>query len=411
MNKHKKYRILVNDYAGHPFQVQLSRWLAKQGHEVLHTYCSSIETPRGTLQKASSDPTEFRIEGISLDREFNKYALISRWRQEKEFGEKIVRRAEAFQPDVVISANTPLGSQRKLTTYANKSNIPFIFWLQDVYGYGIRCALRRRLPLLGDFIGRYFESLERRIWRHSNHVIVITEDFMPKVEQAGVAKSRITTIRNWAPLEELPVRVRRNTWSERHGLSDKHCFLYSGTLGFKHNPDLLIALAEEFRDRDDVRIVINSEGQGADYIQREKARRNLRNLVLFDFQPFEQMPDVLATGDVLVTLLEQDAGEFAVPSKVLTYLCAGRPLLLAVPAGNLAARIVLEANAGRVAPPGDTRGFVTAARELMENDKMRQAMALNSRAYAEAKFNIDGIGRKFEEIIETTTFQLPEEKR
>ena len=34
-------KIIVHDYAGHPFQVQLSRRLASRGHEVLHLYCAS----------------------------------------------------------------------------------------------------------------------------------------------------------------------------------------------------------------------------------------------------------------------------------------------------------------------------------------------------------------------------------
>ena len=44
-------RILINDHAGHPFQVQLSRKLAERGHKVLHTYCASVQQPRGALQK------------------------------------------------------------------------------------------------------------------------------------------------------------------------------------------------------------------------------------------------------------------------------------------------------------------------------------------------------------------------
>ena len=44
-------RILVHDYAGHPFQVQLSRELARRGHEVRHAYASALQTPRGELVK------------------------------------------------------------------------------------------------------------------------------------------------------------------------------------------------------------------------------------------------------------------------------------------------------------------------------------------------------------------------
>ena len=47
-------------------------------------------------------------------------------------------------------------------------------------------------------------------------------------------------------------------------------------------------------------------------------------------------------------MIEADAGKFAVPSKVPSYMCAGRPILLAAPKENLAARTVARANAGIV---------------------------------------------------------------
>ena len=40
-------RILVNDYAGHPFQLQLSRSLARDGHTVLHTYFGAYRPRKG----------------------------------------------------------------------------------------------------------------------------------------------------------------------------------------------------------------------------------------------------------------------------------------------------------------------------------------------------------------------------
>ena len=46
-------RILVNDYAGHPFQLQLSRELARRGHTILHTYFADAKGPKGNLASPS----------------------------------------------------------------------------------------------------------------------------------------------------------------------------------------------------------------------------------------------------------------------------------------------------------------------------------------------------------------------
>src|SRR5699024_5479195 len=130
-----------------------------------------------------------------------------------------------------------------------------------------------------------------------------------------------------------------------------------------------------------------------------KREEGLDNLVLLPFQPFEHMPEVLASADVLMALLEKDAGVFAVPSKVLTYLCAQRPLLLSVPPENLSARIVREQNAGATSSPEDAAAYVTEGQKLLKDALLREKMAANARAYAEKTFDINLITNRFEAII------------
>ena len=81
-------------------------------------------------------------------------------------------------------------------------------------------------------------------------------------------------------------------------------FLYSGTLGFKHNPGLLLALAKAFAEDRDVEVVVNSQGAPADWLRTQAAAAGLRNLRVNPFQPYEAMSDVLASADVLVMLVD-----------------------------------------------------------------------------------------------------------
>jgi glycosyltransferase involved in cell wall biosynthesis len=111
------------------------------------------------------------------------------------------------------------------------------------------------------------------------------------------------------------------------------------------------------------------------------------------------LPNVLGSADVLVAILEADAGVFSVPSKVLSYLCAGRAVLLAVPQVNLAAKIVANCGAGPVAEPTNIAGFCAAAKRLIQSPPQREEHGRNARAYAEAHFSIRHIGDRFEAIL------------
>ena len=392
-------KILVNDHAGHPFQVQLSRSLARRGHSVLHTFTAQLQTPRGALIVKEGDPPGLEIRGIRLKQPFDRYGLFTRYSQEKELGNKLVQTCIEYKPDVVLSANTPLGAQRALLNICKRNQVKFVFWLQDLLGVGIRNNLRKRVPFLGSLIGAFFIRMEESLLARSDAVVVITEDFVPIVARAGVPDEKIHIIYNWAPLEDMPRHDKENHWSLKYGLSEKFCFLYSGTLGMKHNPELLVQLAKKFSATDDTQVVVITEGLGADYLRSRKTSLGLRNLVLLPFQPFEELPMVIATADVLVAILEPDAGVFAVPSKVLTYLCAQRPLLLALPPENLAARIVMEAEAGIVTPPTNMSGFLKAAERLRNDERLRARLAANGWRYAMKTFDIEKITDRFEAIF------------
>ncbi len=390
-------RILVHDYPGHAFPVQLSRALAALGHSVLHVYLASFQTPKGPLARRAHDSLGLEIRGLALDRPFAKYDFVRRVLQERRFGRMLADTIENFVPDVVLSGNAPLDVQKAALGAAREAHAGFVFWMQDIYGVAIERILRKKLPVLGHAIGAWYARLERRLVRKSDHTVVISEDFMPILGRWSVPRERLTVIENWAGLDELAARPRANSWAAAHGLVGKTVLLYAGTLGLKHDPEMLLGLAHAFEGRPEVRIVVVSEGLGADWLAAHAKGHD--NLQLLPFQPFERLPDVLAASDVLVAILEPDAGVYSVPSKVLTYLCAGRPVLAAIPPQNLAARILEQNRAGLVAPPGDSAAFAAAAKRLVGDPHLRQELANNALDYAAKTFDINSIAARFMAIL------------
>jgi colanic acid biosynthesis glycosyl transferase WcaI len=393
-------RLLIHDYSGHPFPVQLSRELASRGYHVLHLHCPSYCSGKGALELSPADPETLVIDEVRLPEEFDKYSLWKRPLQERTYARRLVKRVAEFSPDVVLSANTPLIAQRIFQSACRRMQVPFVFWHQELYSFPIRDALRARLPVVGRALGSAVVYLEASTLRRSDGVVSISDDFAPQLDRWGVPERKLHVIENWAPLPELPLLPRQNQWAREHGLGEKRVLLYSGTLGVKHNPDLLLRLARHFRTEGDVQVVVVSEGVGGNLLARAAADEKLSNLVVLGFQPYERLPEVLASADVLLAILERDAGVFAIPSKVLTYLCAGRPLLGAVPPGNLAARTIERSGGGVVVDPRDADAFVAAAADLLGDAVRRTRLGERARTYAEDTFGIGSIGDGFEEILE-----------
>ena len=396
-------RILIHDFGGYPFPVELARELAARGHVVTHSWCASlIDTPGAAegFKRREGDSSNLEFRPVDLGEPLDKHRLLRRRGQERRYGELAADLTETVAPEAVLAANVPLDALARLEERSRAAGAGFVVWLQDLIGIGTGRLLGRRLPGIGQLVGNHYSRLEAGLLRDADAIVAITDDFRPALERFGVEREAVTTIENWAPLAELPVRAKDNEWARSEGLEERFVFAYTGAIGVKQDREAPLRLAERFRDRDVVRVLVVSGDAGARYVKDQAAARGLENLLVRDFVPWEQVPDVMGAADVLVATLHADAGEYSVPSKVLAYLCAARPLLVSVPAANLAARIVERERAGLVASPGDEGAFLDAAARLLDSPGEREEMGAAGRRYAEATFAISPIARRFEAVLE-----------
>jgi hypothetical protein len=172
-------RIVLCDYSGHPFQIELSRCLAGRGHSVLHLHFAEFQTPKGEIVALPNDPPTFQVDAVSLGRPFAKDRFLRRRFQEGRIGRLIAERALQFGPDLVIGCNMPLDAQRRLLRACAHARLPFVFWLQDIYSAAIFHYLGQRLGLPGRIIGNHYRRLERNLLGASDAVVAISEKFLP----------------------------------------------------------------------------------------------------------------------------------------------------------------------------------------------------------------------------------------
>ncbi len=378
-------RYVVVDFAGHGFQMDLSRALARRGHEVVHTWCSSNLTPHGDLSSGAG----VEAVPVSSGSRFEKYALVGRLRSELAYGLRTAALVWRRRPDAVLTSNVPLVSLACIAVVARLRRARWVLWLQDVQT-GLAA---QSLAGAASAVARCLGWLERTLIRRADDVVVIGDDFVPEVRAAGAEP---VVIPNWAVLADLDVGERDNSWADSHGLDpDRFRFLYAGTLGRKHPPELVVAVAEAVPD---AQVVVVSEGEGAEALDALVSDRGIENVVRLPFQPHAVLGEVLASADVLVAVLADEAGAFSVPSKVLSYLCAGRALLVAMPPGNGASRLVVDAAAGVAVPP-EVGAVAAAACDLRHDPAVSDGYGRAARNHAEASFDVDRKAEQFDVLL------------
>ncbi|WP_454884444.1 glycosyltransferase family 4 protein [Sphingomonas oryzagri] len=390
-------KILNHDFCGHPFTLTLSVEFADRGHSVDHVYFASETGPKGDFAAAAAQPRPARMHGLAIDGQYRKDAFLSRRSFDLNYARQLHRLILELKPDVLLSSNCPTEVQDYVMHACRKTGTAFVFWMQDFYSIAATKLLSKKLGVIGRAIGGYWRWLDRKHLRAADWIVLITEDFRDLASSWARNPDKIDVVENWGAIGEIPRRARDNPWARAHGIGDEFHFLYSGTLGLKHNPELLAALAKAISGRG--RVTVTSMGASLPYLERRKHELALDNLTLLPLQPFADVPEMLGSADAFVATIEPDAGTFSVPSKVLSYLCAGRPIVLAAPADNLATKIVTRAGAGRVVSPDDEAGFLAAALGLL-NASDRGVMGDRGRAYAEEHFDIANVATRFEGIFE-----------
>jgi colanic acid biosynthesis glycosyl transferase WcaI len=377
-------RVVVNDYAGHPFQLQLSEELARRGHKVTHQYCANNVTPH-----ADFDAAAVEVEPLDTGGVFEKYRILLRVRDELRYGRLAARAVRRHRPEVVLASNMPVLSLLVLWVACRMVRARRVLWLQDIQsglaaqklGGGLA-----RLPV------RLFESLEWFAIRRSTGIVTISHAFTETVAARTGNRVPVTEVENWAVLDAITLDEGRSEVREAMALRSEFLFVYSGTLGIKHRPEVLAELARQGRGVCDVLVV--SEGPAVE----ELRLLGLENLHILPFQPFERVGSTLAAADALVVLLEPDAGGFSVPSKLLTYLCAGRAIVAAAPVANAASLIVNErARCGFAVE--SAAEFVKQALDLVANPSTAVLQGRNARSYAESNFDVSEIAERFERSL------------
>lgn len=125
----------------------------------------------------------------------------------------------------------------------------------------------------------------------------------------------------------------------------------------------------------------------------------LRNVAFIPFQPYQDLPGLLASADLLLVPLDRDKSRLSVPSKLYAYMAAGRPILGLAPADSEVAALLLERGCGSAVPPDEPAGIAEAVRNLMRAPEKRRAHALSSRAQAVECFARDKVLGAYEELL------------
>jgi colanic acid biosynthesis glycosyl transferase WcaI len=259
---------------------------------------------------------------------------------------------------------------------ARLSGRPFVYNLRDMYP---DMALGGNIVRPGTWVERW-EKMHRHALLRAARVIVLGEDMRERIISKGVDPARITICRDAVPFSETPLVPDHPAVREIRG-EFRFVLVHAGNLGFYGAWETLIQAAK-LLESDGVGLVFI--GEGAMKTKIEGMARDCRNVRFIPFRPADEVPYVMAAGDLHVVTVKRGLEGVVVPSKVYPILAAGRPLLAVATNKTEVARFAERDGCGIAVDPDDALAVAAAVRSVLGDSKRLLHMSRRARELAQA---------------------------
>jgi len=216
----------------------------------------------------------------------------------------------------------------------------------------------------------------------------------------GVPESKIEVVYNWVD-QNAVVDIPRseNILFDRYGLDrSKFYITYNGNIGLTQNMDMLLEVAKALESNEDIQFVLVGNGAYLEDVKRIIAERNVQNVTLLPFQPYEEISHVFSLGDVSLVISKPGVGANSVPSKTWSIMSASRPVLANFDENEL--KSIIEKNdCGIFTKAGDMVAFTDAILKLYNDRELCREMGKNGRKFVMENLTKEVGTQKYVDVI------------
>lgn len=316
-------------------------------------------------------------------------ALTRGWYEASFWANAVTWRAPR-RPDLVLAVTPSLGGAVAGAQLAARHGARFVVVVQDLMA---KAASQSGISG-GSRAARATGLLERYALTRADRVAVVSDAFRDQVAEYGVAPGRIVSLPNWTHIEPQP--VSRTAARARLGWpADEFVVVHTGNIGLKQDLGNMVQAA---RLCPTARFVIVGDGSQRSAVAALAG--DLPNLFFVPPLPNDLYPASLAAADLLVVNERPGVGDMSLPSKLTSYLAAGRPVLAAVESTGATGRELRRTNgAARIIPPGSPGAFAAAVGALRDDPALRERMGDVGRVYARTHLSREAALRRLDDVV------------
>lgn len=186
---------------------------------------------------------------------------------------------------------------------------------------------------------KLWEKANQKIFAKATKVYTLTEEMKTRVMRyANEDKIKIVPI--WTDNSYLkPIPKEQNPFIEEKRWKGKFIVMYSGNMGKSHPVEILVELANKCLQTD-VHFVIIGGGDKYEMLCEMILESELSNIEILPWQPTEKLPFTLASADIGIVTIGDEAADLSIPSKTFNLMSVGVPILGISPQSSALADLI-----------------------------------------------------------------------
>jgi glycosyltransferase involved in cell wall biosynthesis len=273
------------------------------------------------------------------------------------------------RPAVIYANSWPVFAASMIAVVARIRKIPLVTSVQDMYPESLYAQGR-----MSDTnpVARAIRRIDRWVGRNSALLFVAARNFQSAyIEDRGIDAGKIKVVLNWGDAERIKIDPEASADFRRaKGIpSEATLAVYGGNAGVASGLETLVKAFALLRDCTDAYLLIAGEGNNLDRC-RQMAEANGHGRVLFHSPwPNKETALVLGAADMLLLPTRGNQSLASVPSKLISYLFAGRPVLAMAQAEAEIRNMIEAAQCGWVIAPDQPEQAAAALRKIFASDK------------------------------------------
>jgi colanic acid biosynthesis glycosyl transferase WcaI len=302
------------------------------------------------------------------------------------------------RPDVILIETWPLVGVQLPALLARLLRIPWCYYIKDVYP---EAAEETGLIGRNGPVARSCRFWDRCLCLSSAKVIVISESMRDLMARSrNLSNDLFAVIPDWIDPSGFVPQLIDNAWRQEQNIpKDTFVAMFGGTLGQVSGVEVLVEVARLLRDKPNLLILCIGEGVRKRQMIERCRSLGLENIRLLPFQPRERLAEVQGAANTTILTVRPGYSDASVPSKLISYFAAGRPVICAAQGGTSVARIVSEAGAGIGTPPGDPTALARTIVDLAADSARAEEMGRAARKYFEQHFTLDRAYAQFSAVL------------